>query len=221
MQVRHAAAAGAAAHARSELDGREGVTKARDQVGRIENAPVLAAAAHRHRRHLGAHELSQGSADACLPCIPVAGTELVRRFHEPVIGLPMIGRRPQSPRHFGGLAGSVAGNCERHGKRCSSAGTKSERSSEAAVETRHDLPETLEQLLALEREFEREWWWLNGALHAAAQVQAEAAHRQPQLVSRDAGAGAGSGPAASSDRGAGGGAPDACRVFRGKQRFNS
>ena len=28
----------------------------------------------------------------------------------------------------------------------------------------------LDQLRALEREIEREWWWLNGALHAIAQV---------------------------------------------------
>jgi hypothetical protein len=34
-------------------------------------------------------------------------------------------------------------------------------------------PETLEQLRALERDVEREWWWLNGALHAAAQARAE------------------------------------------------
>jgi hypothetical protein len=36
-----------------------------------------------------------------------------------------------------------------------------------------ELPETLDQLQALERQVEREWWWLNGALHAAAQAQAE------------------------------------------------
>ena len=34
-------------------------------------------------------------------------------------------------------------------------------------------PESLEQLRALERDVEREWWWLNGALHAAAQARAE------------------------------------------------
>ena len=28
----------------------------------------------------------------------------------------------------------------------------------------------LDKLRALEREIEREWWWLNGALHAIAQV---------------------------------------------------
>jgi hypothetical protein len=33
--------------------------------------------------------------------------------------------------------------------------------------------DTLEELRALEREIERQWWWLNGALHAVAQGQAE------------------------------------------------
>lgn len=28
----------------------------------------------------------------------------------------------------------------------------------------------LDRLRAVEREIEREWWWLNGALHAIAQV---------------------------------------------------
>ena len=35
------------------------------------------------------------------------------------------------------------------------------------------MPDTLEELLALEREVERQWWWLHGALHAVAQMQAE------------------------------------------------
>ena len=29
----------------------------------------------------------------------------------------------------------------------------------------------LDKLRALEREVEREWWWLNGALHAVAQAR--------------------------------------------------
>jgi hypothetical protein len=41
------------------------------------------------------------------------------------------------------------------------------------VDTPAPMPDTLEELQALEREVEREWWWLNGALHAIAQVQAE------------------------------------------------
>ena len=35
------------------------------------------------------------------------------------------------------------------------------------------MPDTLEELRVLERAIEREWWWLNGALHAVAQAQAE------------------------------------------------
>jgi phage-related protein len=35
------------------------------------------------------------------------------------------------------------------------------------------MPNTLEELRALERAVEREWWWLNGALNAVAQVQAD------------------------------------------------
>jgi hypothetical protein len=31
-------------------------------------------------------------------------------------------------------------------------------------------PDALEELRALERQVEREWWWLNGALHATAQI---------------------------------------------------
>ena len=37
----------------------------------------------------------------------------------------------------------------------------------------HILPDTLEELRALEREVEREWWWLNGPLNAVAKIQAE------------------------------------------------
>lgn len=35
------------------------------------------------------------------------------------------------------------------------------------------MPSSLDQLRALERQVEREWWWLNGALHAVAQARAE------------------------------------------------
>ena len=35
------------------------------------------------------------------------------------------------------------------------------------------LPEQLEELLKLEHRLEREWWWINGALHAAAQIQSD------------------------------------------------
>ena len=35
------------------------------------------------------------------------------------------------------------------------------------------MADSLDELRALEREVEREWWWLNGALHAVAEAQAE------------------------------------------------
>jgi hypothetical protein len=35
------------------------------------------------------------------------------------------------------------------------------------------LPDRVEELLGLERRLEQEWWWINGALHAVAQLQAE------------------------------------------------
>ena len=35
------------------------------------------------------------------------------------------------------------------------------------------LPERLEELLKLEQRLEREWWWINGALHAVAQLQSD------------------------------------------------
>ena len=37
------------------------------------------------------------------------------------------------------------------------------------------MPDTPEELRALERQVEREWWWLHGALNAVAQLQAERA----------------------------------------------
>jgi hypothetical protein len=33
------------------------------------------------------------------------------------------------------------------------------------------MPDALEQLRALEGQVEREWWWLNGALHATAPIK--------------------------------------------------
>jgi hypothetical protein len=52
-------------------------------------------------------------------------------------------------------------------------GTKRERICEAAVETHHRIPDTLDELQALERQVECEWWWLHGAISAVAQPQAE------------------------------------------------
>ena len=39
---------------------------------------------------------------------------------------------------------------------------------------------TLEELRTLEREVERQWWWLNGALHAVAQGRAERPYADPK-----------------------------------------
>jgi len=36
------------------------------------------------------------------------------------------------------------------------------------VDAGRKIPDTLEELRAIERQVEREWWWLNGALHAIA-----------------------------------------------------
>ena len=49
------------------------------------------------------------------------------------------------------------------------------------------LPKTLEALQSLERQIEREWWWINGALHAVAQLQAEGPRgvRQLRTQARD------------------------------------
>jgi len=60
-------------------------------------------------------------------------------------------------------------------------GTKVEHAScEAVVNPGHRNLNTLEELRALEREIEREWWWLNGALHAAAQARAERPYADPR-----------------------------------------
>lgn len=40
----------------------------------------------------------------------------------------------------------------------------------------------LDRLRALEREIEREWWWLNGALHAIAQVNSGDPHAYMQMA---------------------------------------
>jgi hypothetical protein len=42
------------------------------------------------------------------------------------------------------------------------------------------MPDTLEELRALERRIERAWWWLNGAIHATAQVRADRTNSDPR-----------------------------------------
>lgn len=46
------------------------------------------------------------------------------------------------------------------------------------------LPETLDELQRLERRIEREWWWINGALHAVAQMQADGPRSVDELRSQ-------------------------------------
>jgi hypothetical protein len=41
------------------------------------------------------------------------------------------------------------------------------------------MPDTLEELRTMERQIEREWWWLHGAIHATAQVCAERSASDP------------------------------------------
>ena len=59
------------------------------------------------------------------------------------------------------------------------------------MEAEHAMANSLDELRALEREVEREWWWLNGALHAAAQARAESStgklqsFRQMQAQARE------------------------------------
>lgn len=46
------------------------------------------------------------------------------------------------------------------------------------------LPDMLDELQRLERRIEREWWWINGALHAVAQMQADGPRSVDELRSQ-------------------------------------
>ena len=86
------------------------------------------------------------------------------------------GRRPRSPLLAGASGGAFAGACGRRQRAVSKIEQKGNMYSEVAVEAQCCLPDTLEELRALEREIEREWWWLHGALNAVAHIQAERSH---------------------------------------------
>src|SRR5262245_55447555 len=58
---------------------------------------------------------------------------------------------------------------------CIRMGTTQEQHVEAPVGGRVRLPDSVEELRELERQVEREWWWLHGALNAVAQMHAERA----------------------------------------------
>src|SRR5262245_8892957 len=70
--------------------------------------------------------------------------------------------------------GSVRGACGRRQRGVSKKEQKGNIPLATAVEW-FVMPDTIEGLRALERQVEMEWWWLNGALHAVAQLQAERA----------------------------------------------
>jgi hypothetical protein len=46
------------------------------------------------------------------------------------------------------------------------------------------LPDRLDELLLMEHRLEQEWWWINGALHAVAQLQAEGPRTIQELDSQ-------------------------------------
>src|SRR5205823_6029709 len=135
-QVSHAAAAVAAAQLLAQLDRREVLAVTRDEVGRIEQAPVLAAAANGDEGHLGADHLTERPADAGLAGAAIAGAHLVRSFHAELRGSPRKG----AARDLRATLGRQTGE-RPQGIASGSSRTKREHSSEAAVETRHDLPE--------------------------------------------------------------------------------
>jgi hypothetical protein len=69
------------------------------------------------------------------------------------------------------------------------------------------LPDLPEALLAREQQLEREWWWLQGALNAAAQLHAERLRGEGGAAwfRKIAGAGGARWTGGGGDRGAGGG----------------
>ena len=84
--------------------------------------------------------------------------------------LLLHGRRPRSATCLGDAgerSQELAGGVRRVYQSKNKKGTYAE----AAVDRNCEMPDTLEALQALERKVE--WWWLSGALHAVAQVQAE------------------------------------------------
>jgi hypothetical protein len=50
---------------------------------------------------------------------------------------------------------------------------------EAPVETAPNRPDGLDNLLAVEQQLEREWWWLQGALNATAELSTARAGTDP------------------------------------------
>jgi hypothetical protein len=48
------------------------------------------------------------------------------------------------------------------------------------VEPHDNFPQGLENVQAIEQQLEREWWWLQGALNATAELRTGRAEAQPQ-----------------------------------------
>lgn len=79
MQVRDASAAAAAAEPLAQVERVALFAKARDKIGGVENAAVLAAPAYGDQRHLAADQVAKGAAP--LTRIPIAGAQLMPILH--------------------------------------------------------------------------------------------------------------------------------------------
>jgi hypothetical protein len=97
-----------AAQVLAQIDRGARFAKARDQIGGVKQAPVLAAAAHRDERHLGAHQITQ-RASAPLTGVAVARAQQMGRLHRHVDLIQGNGAARR------GRRGSVAGDCEQQG----------------------------------------------------------------------------------------------------------
>ena len=81
MQIWPSRAAARAAQADAQADSRVALAQTRYQVGRVDQAAVLAAAADRDQRHFSTHKFTERPSFPSLPGIPVPGTHFVRLLH--------------------------------------------------------------------------------------------------------------------------------------------
>ena len=104
-------------------------------------------------------------------------------------GITTKGCWPRSPLLAEG-GGAFAGAC---GRRQQGVSKKEQKGNPHSICLWREpqMPDTLEDLRTLEREVEREWWWLHGALIAVAELQADRERgalgnfRQMQSQARD------------------------------------
>ena len=87
-------------------------------------------------------------------------------------GLPADRVAARAHRYLPG-EGCVRGSLQAASEGCIRERTKREHYPADGVQTMDGEPKTIEELRELERDVEREWWWLHGALTAVAQVRAE------------------------------------------------